>query len=177
MGPTPTKHPWLGLIAFVVVCFLAAGIGGMVTAPNIPNWYADLAKPSWNPPNWLFGPVWTALYLGMAVAAWLVWRQGGWAGAARPLGVFGAQLVLNVLWSCLFFGLHRPDLAFVEVLLLWVPSWRRWLSSGGGRNGWGTLRPVPGVGHVRQRPELRRLAAERIAGGGLLHRPIWQGRR
>ena len=56
----------------------------------------------------------------MAVAAWLVWRQGGWAGAARPLTVFGAQLVLNVLWSCLFFGLHRPGLAFVEVLALWA---------------------------------------------------------
>lgn len=137
MEPTPPKHPWLGLIAFVVACFVAAGIGGWVTAPNIPNWYADLAKPSWNPPNWVFGPVWTALYLGMAVAGWSVWRQGGWAGAARPLGMFGAQLALNVLWSCLFFGLHRPDLAFVEVLTLWalilattVLFWRRSVTAG-----------------------------------------------
>ena len=120
MTPTTTKHQWLGLIVFVTVCFVAAGIGGMVTAPNIPSWYAGLAKPSWNPPNWVFGPVWTALYLSMAVAAWLVWRQGGWAGAARPLIVFGAQLLLNVLWSCLFFGLHRPGLAFGEVLVLWA---------------------------------------------------------
>ena len=114
------KHQWLGLIVFVIVCFVAAGVGGMVTAPNIPSWYAGLTKPSWNPPNWVFGPVWSALYQGMAVAAWLVWRQGGWAGAARPLTVFGTQLILNVLWSCLFFGLHRPGLAFVEVLALWA---------------------------------------------------------
>ncbi len=92
----------------------------MATAPSIPTWYAGLAKPGWNPPNWVFGPVWSALYLSMAVAAWLVWRQAGWAGAARPLGLFGAQLVLNVLWSILFFGLHRPDLAFGEILILWA---------------------------------------------------------
>lgn len=120
MRPTTTKRQWLGLIVFLTVCLVAAGIGGMVTAPNIPNWYAGLAKPSWIPPNWVFGPVWTALYLSMAVAGWLVWRQGGWAGAARPLIVFGAQLLLNVLWSCLFFGLHRPGLAFGEVLVLWA---------------------------------------------------------
>ncbi|WP_165226655.1 TspO/MBR family protein [Aquisphaera insulae] len=137
MGPTPPKHPGLGLIAFVAACFVAASVGGMVTAPNIPGWYAGLAKPSWNPPAWVFGPVWTALYLGMAVAAWLVWRQGGWAGAARPLSAFGVQLVLNVLWSFVFFGLRRPGLAFGEVLLLWaaiaatmVLFWRRSVAAG-----------------------------------------------
>jgi len=114
------KRQWLGLAAFITVCFLAAGIGSMATTPSIPTWYAGLAKPAWNPPNWVFGPVWTVLYLSMAVAAWLVWRQRGWTSSARPLGLFCAQLVLNVLWSCIFFGLHRPGLAFAEILLLWV---------------------------------------------------------
>jgi tryptophan-rich sensory protein len=114
------KSPWLGLLIFLVVCFAAAGIGGAVTTPKIGTWYAVLAKPSWNPPDWIFGPVWSALYLSMAVAAWLVWRQGGLADATTPLALFGVQLVLNVLWSCLFFGLQNPGLAFVEVLALWV---------------------------------------------------------
>lgn len=120
MAPSPPKYPWLGLAVILVVCFAAAGIGGAITTPKIPGWYATLAKPSWNPPNWIFGPVWSALYLCMAVAAWLVWRQGGLAGAAMPLALFGVQLVLNVLWSCLFFGLQNPGLAFVEVLVLWT---------------------------------------------------------
>jgi tryptophan-rich sensory protein len=110
------KHSWLGLIVFLVVCFAAAGIGGAVTTPKIATWYATLTKPSWNPPNWVFGPVWSALYFYMAVAAWLVWRQGGVAGAT----LFGLQTGLNVLWSCIFFGLENPGLAFVEVLSLWT---------------------------------------------------------
>ena len=114
------RHPWVGLVVFLVVCFAAAGIGGAVTTPKIGTWYAPLAKPSWNPPNWIFGPVWSALYFCMAVAAWLVWRQGGFWQARMPLGLFGVQLALNVLWSCIFFGLENPGLAFVEVLVLWV---------------------------------------------------------
>ena len=114
------KHPWLGLVLFLVVCFAAAGIGGAVTTPKIATWYATLAKPSWNPPNWIFGPVWSALYCCMAVAAWLVWRQGGALQARVPLTLFGVQLILNVLWSCIFFGLEMPGLAVAEVLLLWA---------------------------------------------------------
>ncbi len=120
MMHTPPKHPWIGLILLLLLCFGAAGIGGAVTTPNIDGWYAALTKPSWNPPNWIFGPVWTTLYLMMALAAWLVWRQGGWAGAKVPLTLFGVQLALNMLWSCLFFGLKNPGLAFVDVLLLWA---------------------------------------------------------
>ena len=120
MTHLPPKHPWIGLILLLLLCFGAAGIGGAVTAPAIDGWYATLTKPSWNPPNWIFGPVWTTLYLMMALAAWLVWRQAGWAGAKVPLTLFGVQLALNTLWSCLFFGLNNPGLAFVEVLLLWV---------------------------------------------------------
>ena len=134
MGP---KRQVLGLVVLLVLCFGAAGIGGAVTSPQIGNWYATLAKPSWNPPNWVFGPVWSALYLCMAVAAWLVWRQKGLAGAGGPLALFGVQLALNTLWSCLFFGLHSPGLAFAEIILLWVAIvatmmtfWRRSVLAG-----------------------------------------------
>lgn len=120
MVPTTPRRPWIGLIVFLVICFAAAGIGSAVTTPQIDGWYANLTKPSWNPPNWIFGPVWSTLYVAMAVAAWLVWRQSGIAAAKVPLALFGVQLALNTLWSCLFFGLENPGLAFTEVLLLWV---------------------------------------------------------
>ena len=109
-----------GLMISLAICFAAAGIGGAVTTPKIGTWYATLRKPAWNPPNWIFGPVWSALYFCMAVAAWFVWRQGGFLGAKVPLTLFGVQLLLNVLWSCIFFGLEKPGLAFGEVLLLWL---------------------------------------------------------
>lgn len=134
MGP---KRQVLGLVVLLVLCFGAAGIGGAVTSPQIGNWYATLSKPSWNPPNWVFGPVWSVLYLCMAVAAWLVWRQKGLAGAGGPLTLFGVQLALNTLWSCLFFGLHSPGVAFAEIILLWVAIvattiafWRRSVPAG-----------------------------------------------
>ena len=120
MPQTPPRHPWLGLIVLVFVCFAVAGVGSAFTTPRIAGWYAALAKPDWNPPNWVFGPVWSALYLAMAVAAWLVWRQGGTAAAKGPLTLFAVQLVLNLLWSCLFFGLKSPGLALVEIILLWA---------------------------------------------------------
>ena len=128
----------LGLAVAIVICFAAAGLGGFVTAPNIPNWYADLAKPTWNPPDWIFGPVWSCLYLMMAVSVWLVWRQGGFALAKLPLALFAVQLGLNSLWSILFFGLHSPGLAFLEIVLLWgailatlIVFWKRSKWAGG----------------------------------------------
>ncbi len=120
MFATAPKHPWIGLLVLIVICFAASGLGGAVTYPQIKNWYAALAKPTWNPPDWIFGPAWSVLYLSMAVAAWLVWRQGGLAGARWPLSLFGFQLLLNMVWSWLFFGLHSPGIAFVDVVLLWV---------------------------------------------------------
>ena len=117
------KRELLGLIGFVVLCFAAAGFGGLFTAPatSAPGgWYYQIQKPSWTPPSWLFGPVWTALYLMMAVAAWLVWRQGGWAAHKRALGLFLVQLVLNAAWSGLFFGLHSPALGMIGIVLLWI---------------------------------------------------------
>jgi tryptophan-rich sensory protein len=114
------RHPWLGLLVLLIVCFAVAGVSGLTTTPNIANWYAGLSKPSWTPSDWVFGPVWSILYLSMAVAAWLVWRQNGWVGAAVPMVLFAVQLALNAAWSWLFFGLHSPGAAFVDILLLLV---------------------------------------------------------
>jgi len=107
----------LGLAGWLVVTFAAAWIGSRY----MPGaWYASLAKPSWNPPNYLFGPVWSVLYVLMAVAAWLVWRKAGFSGAGPALILFVVQLALNSLWSYLFFGQHRPDMAFYDITVLWV---------------------------------------------------------
>ena len=108
---------WLPLLEFIVACFLAAMTGAFFRPGE---WYERLKKPSWRPPNRLFAPVWTALYLMIAVSGWLVWREAGFAGAALPLAVYGLQLVLNAAWTPLFFGLHRPDLGFLDIALVWL---------------------------------------------------------
>lgn len=108
---------WLSLLGFLLASFLAAGIGSAATATAVREWYPALAKPAWTPPPWVFGPVWTVLYVTMAIAAWLVWRRAGWCGA---LGWWTAQLALNALWSPVFFGMHRPDLAFAVIVALWI---------------------------------------------------------
>lgn len=105
------------LAGWLVLCFAAASMGAFF-GPGA--WYASLQKPSWNPPGWLFGPVWTALYTMMAVAAWLVWRQDGWGRQRKPLTMFLIQLALNALWTPLFFGWHLIGVAFFEIVLLWV---------------------------------------------------------
>jgi len=104
----------LALAAFFAVVALAAFFGAQFQ-PGA--WYAGLAKPSWNPPNWLFGPVWTVLYIAIAVAGWLVWKRSG-ERVTPVLGVWIAQLALNAVWSWLFFGLHRPALALVDIVAL-----------------------------------------------------------
>lgn len=116
---TPLRQA-IGFVVSIAICFGAAGIGSMLTAPSIGGWYAELAKPVWTPPNWVFGPVWSLLYFAMAIAAWLVWRGTGFPHAASALNLFAAQLVLNVCWSAIFFGAHRVGLAFAEILLLWL---------------------------------------------------------
>lgn len=110
---------WLALGASIAICFAAAGIGSLFTNPEIGGWYARIAKPSWTPPNRVFGPVWSVLYLMMAVAAWLVWKERGFDGAATPLALFGVQLLFNTLWSILFFGMHRIGFALADIILLW----------------------------------------------------------
>ena len=108
------------LAAFVVICFAAAGIGGIATSMSVDTWYASLEKPSWTPPAWLFGPVWSVLYLTMAVAAWLIWRRRKASPVRLPLTLFFLQLTLNAGWSWLFFGLRQPGPAFAELALLWL---------------------------------------------------------
>jgi translocator protein len=110
-------NQWLMLGGFVVASFAAAALGGATTANSVRDWYPTIAKPTWTPPSWIFGPVWTALYAMMAVAAWLVWRRAGWGGA---LIWFAVQLALNATWSPVFFGLHRIGLALVNIVLLWL---------------------------------------------------------
>lgn len=107
----------LALLVFMLAC-TAAATPGLVFRPG--SWYRDLAKPSWRPPDWLFGPVWLLLYLSIAVSGWLVWQRAGIDGAALALTVYALQLVLNGLWSAVFFGLRRPGLAFLEILCLWL---------------------------------------------------------
>jgi tryptophan-rich sensory protein len=111
---------WIGLVVFIGVCLGAAGLGALATAPEIDGWYRELTKPSWNPPAWVFGPVWTTLYVMMATAAWLVWQQRGLAAAAGPLALFCVQLALNIAWSWIFFGMHQVGWAFVDLVLLWL---------------------------------------------------------
>jgi tryptophan-rich sensory protein len=115
-SPSGTRR-WLGLAGWLLLCLAAASMGALFTPGE---WYAALEKPSWNPPGWVFGPVWSTLYAMMAVAAWLVWQHGGFAAQRRPLLAFLAQLALNAMWTPLFFGLHWPGLAFAEIMLLWV---------------------------------------------------------
>jgi len=109
---------WLGLIGWLLVAVAAGAVGALATR-NAREFYAGLVRPNWAPPGWLFGPVWTVLYLMMGVAAWLVWREQGWKGAAVSVSLFLVQLAVNALWSWLFFVWRRGDLAFADVLVLW----------------------------------------------------------
>ncbi len=118
---------WLPLALFFLLTFLAAGIGGFATSTSVETWYPTLRKPSWSPPNAVFGPVWTVLYISMAVAAWRVWRIGSAEEARLTFRLYGAQLGLNALWSVLFFGLRQPGAALVDVIVLWFVLLRLFL--------------------------------------------------
>ncbi|MEK7626823.1 MAG: TspO/MBR family protein [Patescibacteria group bacterium] len=108
------------LIIAIVVSELAGIIGSFFTVSAIPSWYTELIKPVINPPGWIFGPVWTALYLLMGVAAYLIWMKGWENKEVRAaLGVFGIQLMLNAAWSVVFFGLQSPGSALIELISLW----------------------------------------------------------
>jgi tryptophan-rich sensory protein len=112
-----TVQSWLALAGWLAVCFGAASFGAQFSPDT---WYAQLAKPSWTPPGWLFPVVWTLLYAMMGIAAWLVWLRDGFAAGALPLGFFILQLLLNAVWSWFFFGQHRIGLALVDIALLWL---------------------------------------------------------
>lgn len=113
-------YPRIGLVVCVLIVFAVAGVGSFFTRRGIRDWYPSLRKPSFNPPAWIFGPVWTVLYLSMAVAAWLVWRERSLQTVALPLTLFAVQLALNAAWTGIFFGLRRPGAAFVEICCLWA---------------------------------------------------------
>ncbi len=112
--------PWLILIVFLAVCLGAGGLASILTVDSVRSWYPQLRKPAGTPPSWVFGPVWTTLYVLMAVSAWLVWREYGWLGARFPLAIFFAQLALNVAWSGIFFGSRLPGVALAEIIVLWL---------------------------------------------------------
>ena len=110
-----------GIVVSIVVCELAGIIGSLFTTPSIPGWYAGLAKPSFNPPGWVFAPVWTALYAMMGLAVWLVFEKGfKKPEVKRALAVFAVQLLLNTLWSIVFFGAHQLFGAVAVIVLLWA---------------------------------------------------------
>ncbi len=107
------------LVVFFAICLGAGGLGSFFTANSVRDWYPTLRKPPGTPPSWVFGPVWTTLYVLMAISAWLVWREYGW-GARAALLIFFAQLALNVAWSGIFFGSRLPGVAFAEIVILWL---------------------------------------------------------
>ena len=107
----------LKVILSIVITFIAAAIGSLATVNSLSTWYTELAKPFFNPPNWIFGPVWTALYILMAIAVYVVWAK---ETDRMALGMYGVQLLFNVCWSVFFFGLQNPVLAFVCIIVLWA---------------------------------------------------------
>jgi len=108
------------LFLFVALSFIAPAISAVLSVSGPGDWYAALNKPWFNPLGWIFGPVWTLLYLSMGVAAWLVWRNGNASTLVWPLGLFLVQLILNALWTPLFFGMHRPGLVLLDITALWL---------------------------------------------------------
>ncbi|HWL51454.1 MAG TPA: TspO/MBR family protein [Chthoniobacteraceae bacterium] len=107
---------WEGLIGWLVFSLAAAWTSLFVSTGG---WYESLDKPAWNPPSAVFGPVWTVLYVLIGLAAWLVWREGGWKAQWKPLSLFLVQWILNTAWTPLFFGLHQPGWALFELIVLW----------------------------------------------------------
>ena len=109
----------LGLAGWLVLSYAASAVGA-VASIQAQSFYGQLVQPAWAPPPGVFGPVWTTLYTLMGIAAWLVWKPEGFKHAAVPMTLFGVQLVLNVCWSWIFFGMHQPGWAFVEIVVLWL---------------------------------------------------------
>lgn len=108
------------LLISILIALSAGFIGSFFTTPSIASWYAFINKPSFSPPNWLFAPVWTLLYILMAIAAFLIWQKRDNLQTKPALMFYGIQLVLNTLWSIIFFGMKNPGLAFLEIIFLWL---------------------------------------------------------
>lgn len=112
------RREFFGFVAFLGLCLAASAVGAAATASSVGSWYQTLAKPSFNPPNWVFAPVWSLLFFMMAVAAWRVWRRDGLRGARAALTLFALQLALNMCWSIVFFGLRSIGAALAEIFVL-----------------------------------------------------------
>jgi tryptophan-rich sensory protein len=122
MEKPPAFRAWPALVGFIASSFVAGGIGSWATIANVRAWYPTLTKPAWNPPSWLFAPVWTILYVLMGVAVWRAWRVLRVAGEPPARGLvtgYFVQLFFNALWSVLFFGLKQPGWALADIALLW----------------------------------------------------------
>jgi len=118
MSPFSIPRQTIALVGWVALSFAAAAVGALASR-QAQGFYQELIRPSWAPPATIFGPVWSVLYLLMAIAAWLVWRQDGFRNAGTALGLFIVQLVANAIWSWLFFALHQGALASAEIVVLW----------------------------------------------------------
>ena len=115
------KKDVLTLVISILICQCAGFIGSLFTRPSIPTWYANLDKPPFTPPNWIFSPVWITLFLLMGISLFLIWRRGLAEKKVRvALGFFGSQLIFNILWSVLFFGLRSPLAGFIDIAVLWI---------------------------------------------------------
>jgi tryptophan-rich sensory protein len=114
----PRRRDLLGLGGFLAACLAISAIGGWVTAQTVGTWYRTLEKPAFNPPDWVFAPVWTLLYVLIALAGWRVWRRRGFGGAPRAAAAYAAQLALNLAWSFLFFGGRMIGAALADIVLL-----------------------------------------------------------
>ena len=111
-------NKWLVLAGFIILCLGVGVVAGVATAGAVVDWFPTLNKPSFNPPSWVFAPVWTLLYIMMAVAAWRVWLEG--AVSKPALNLFFIQLALNLFWPLLFFGLHMIGLALINIIVMWI---------------------------------------------------------
>lgn len=120
VGRNEGRRQWVSLLVWVAVCYGVSAVGAAVTMHAVETWYQGLVKPAGNPPDWVFGPVWTVLYMLMALAAWLVWTAGD--GVARRRGIvwFCAQLAVNLLWSFAFFGARMPALGLADIVVMWA---------------------------------------------------------
>jgi len=114
------KESWVKLVIAILVCQLAGLAGAIYTSGSLTTWYATLAKPLFNPPNWIFAPVWITLFLLMGISLWLVWQKEKKKNINTAFVFFSIQLVLNAMWSAFFFGMQNPLYALIDIALLWL---------------------------------------------------------
>lgn len=112
------RQDMLGLAGFIALSFLVSSLGGAATTTSVDTWYQTIQKPPFNPPDWIFAPVWISLFIMMAVAGWRVWRRAGFSQERQAFALYGLQLLLNLTWSFLFFGLQQIGLALLEICFL-----------------------------------------------------------